>query len=164
MIESPHILCFIGSSGSGKTTLMEGVIEELSRRGYRVATIKHTHHSVELDQPGKDSWRHRKAGAKVSILSSPRGFGVFSEVDQELTLEELCKQFIHEVDLILVEGYKESNYPKILVAGDGRMDSFPGVKAVVSDKLLDPDALTFQPTDLKGICEFIEREFLGRRE
>lgn len=163
MDKGTPILCIVGPSGGGKTTLMEGLIRELSKRGYRVATIKHTHHVVELDQPGKDSWRHRQAGAAVSIISSPGSVAVFSEVEQELTVEELCSRFIHDVDLILAEGYKGSGYPKMVVVGNEGWDpaDWTGVKAVVSNQRLDLDVPVFQASDVTRIATFLEYEFLG---
>lgn len=175
MDKDTPILCIVGPSGSGKTTLMEGLIQELSNRGYRVATIKRTHHAVELDQPGKDSWRHRKAGAKVSVLSSPKAMAVFTEVEQELTVDELCRRFIQSasggVDLILVEGYKDSHYPKIVVVGKEGWDvaSVTGVKAVVSDQRLDlpacadRDVPVFSSAAVAEIATYLEEAFLRKR-
>ncbi len=164
MVKDVPILCIVGPSGSGKTTLMEGLIKELSKQGYRVATIKHSHHTVELDQPGKDTWRHRQAGATLSIISSPGTVAVFGEVERELTVEELCTRFIHGVDLVLAEGYKGSNYPKIAVVGNGKWDEadWTGVKAVISDQPLDVNVPAFRQTDVMGIATFLEDEFLSR--
>lgn len=166
MVRGVPILCIVGPSGSGKTTLMEGMIKELSRRGYRVATIKHTHHAVELDQPGKDSWRHRQAGATLSIISSPEAIAIFGKVDRELTVEQLCTRFIHDVDLILVEGYKGSGYPKIVVLGNGSLDETTreGVKAIVSHQWLKVDVPQFQPSDVMGIVTFLENMFWATNE
>lgn len=166
MTHAPPILCIVGPSGSGKTTLMEGLIREMSKRGYRVATIKHAHHTVELDQPGKDSWRHRQAGATLSIISSPGSVAVFGKADQELTVEDLCYRFIRDVDLILVEGYKGSGHPKIVVVGGGKRDAsdWTEVKAVVSGQPLNPplaeDVPVFWPEDVAGMVTFLENEFL----
>lgn len=158
------VLCVVGPSGSGKTTLMEGLIKELSRRGYRVATIKHAHHPVELDQRGKDTWRHRQAGAAVSVISSGSTVAVFSEEKRELAIEDLRARFIHDADLILAEGYKDSNCPKIVVVGNGRWSAadWIGVKAVVSDRHLDVDVPVFHRSDVTGIVRFLEHEFLER--
>ncbi len=151
----------------------QGLIRELSKRGYRVATIKHTHHAVDPDQPGKDSWRHRKAGAKVSVLSSPKAMAVFTEVEQELTVDELYRRFIQPasggVDLVLAEGYKDSHYPKIVVIHDESWNGkdWTGVRAVVYnspvqvDPRLDPGVPIFKPGDIQGICRFLESEFLN---
>ncbi len=159
----PPVLCVVGPSNNGKTMLMEGLIKELSKRGYRVATIKRTHHAVELDHPGKDSWRHRKAGATLSIISSRGLVGAFSEVEQELSIEELRDRFIHEADLILAEGYKDTNYPKMMVVGDRGWDKVKSdsVKVVVSDQRLDLDIPIFHPSDVVKMATFLEHEFLS---
>lgn len=167
MADGTPILCIVGPSGSGKTTLMEGLIGELSKRGYRIATIKHTHHRMELDQREKDSWRHRQAGAKVSVLSSRGRVAVCSELERELTAEELRGRFIHDVDLILVEGYKSSRSPKIVVVGKGGWDasalggSLTGIRAIVSDQRLDADVPVFRSADVTGIITFLEDKFLS---
>lgn len=171
MDKDTPILCIVGPSGSGKTTLMEGLIQELSNRGYRVATIKRTHHAVELDQPGKDSWRHRKAGATLAIICSPGSVAVFSDVEQELTVDELYRRFIQEADLILAEGYKDSHYPKIVVVGKEGWDvaSVTGVKAVVSDQRLDLPACAdrgvpvFSSAAVAEIATYLEEAFLRKR-
>jgi molybdopterin-guanine dinucleotide biosynthesis protein B len=145
---------------------MEGLINELSKRGYRVATIKHSHHTVELDQRGKDTWRHQQAGATLSIISSPGAVAVFGKADRELTVEELCTMFIHDVDLILAEGYKGSNYPKIVVVDNEKVDmaGWVEVKAIVSHQPLDISVPVFRPTDVMGIVKFLIDKFLGRRD
>lgn len=166
MAEGAPMVCIAGPSGSGKTTLMEELIRELSRRGYRVATIKHTHHAVELDQPGKDSWRHRQAGATVSVVVSRRSVAIFGDLERELTVEELSGRFIHQADLILAEGYKSGGTPKIVVVGDGAWDAaeWTGVKAVVSARRINAGVPVFPPTDVKAVASFLEHEFLGRRK
>ncbi len=163
MVKEVPVLCIVGPSRSGKTTLMEALIKELSSRGYRVATIKHSHHTVELDQPGKDSWRHRQAGAILSIFASPRSVAVFSDLEQELTLEELCVRFIHQADIVLVEGYKSTSYPKLLVLGDGRWNEmeWEGVTAIVSVQNICVNVPVFRPDDVAGMVTFLADKFLG---
>ncbi len=166
------VLCVVGRSDSGKTTLMEGLIKELSKRGHRVATIKRTHHAVELDQPGKDSWRHRKAGATLSIISSRGIVGVFSDVEKELSIEELRDRFIHRVDLILAEGYKDSDYPKMMVVGQKGWDAVKtdSIKVVVSGlpaqagQRLDLDVPVFRPSDVVKIVTFLEQVLLSHQK
>ncbi|HUU81381.1 MAG TPA: molybdopterin-guanine dinucleotide biosynthesis protein B, partial [Acidobacteriota bacterium] len=88
-VKNLPIVLFVGSSGSGKTTLLEKLIPELTRRGLRVGTIKHDVHGFEMDQPGKDSWRHKHAGALASIISSPHQIGEVMDVDHDHSLDEL---------------------------------------------------------------------------
>lgn len=166
MAKPAPILCIVGASESGKTTLMEGLIRELSKRGCRVATIKHTHHTVELDQPGKDSWRHRRAGAALSIVCTQGLVAVFSEIKEALTVEEVRSRFIRRADLILIEGFKDSGHPKVVVVGHGTWNAaeWTDVRAIVSDRPLDADIPVFRRNDTAGIIAFLEREFLPRRK
>jgi molybdopterin-guanine dinucleotide biosynthesis adapter protein len=105
---------FAGYSGSGKTTLIEKVIPELIASGVRVSLIKHAHHSFDIDKPGKDSYRHREAGAHEVLIASSQRWVLMHELReaQEPSLDDLLKQF-STCDLILVEGYKFSSVPKI---------------------------------------------------
>jgi molybdopterin-guanine dinucleotide biosynthesis adapter protein len=105
---------FAGYSGSGKTTLIEKVIPELIASGVRVSLIKHAHHSFDIDKPGKDSYRHREAGAHEVLIASSQRWVLMHELRevQEPSLDDLLKQF-SACDLILVEGYKFSSVPKI---------------------------------------------------
>lgn len=116
------IFCFSGWKDSGKTSLMESVIQCLARRGYRVAAIKHAHHDFDIDKPGKDSYRHRQAGARQVIVSSARRWALMSENEEgrEQDLFVLAGR-LAPADIILAEGYKEVPYPKLQVlrAGSG---------------------------------------------
>lgn len=157
------ILCVVGSSNSGKTNLVEELIKELSKKGYQVGSIKHTHHKFEPDRPGKDSWRHRKAGSKISMICSRRAFAIFSDWEQELSVEEIGSRFFHDVDLILVEGYKNSRYPKIVVAGKNRWDptQWNNVKAMVSNQTQKTEVVVFKPREIKKIVQYFEEEILA---
>ncbi|MEW6439483.1 MAG: molybdopterin-guanine dinucleotide biosynthesis protein B [bacterium] len=112
---SAPVVCIVGRSNSGKTTLIERLIPVLVRKGYRLATVKHDVHGFEIDREGKDSWRHRQAGASTVILSSPARIAVVREVGQELDLEQIRSAWAREVDLLLTEGYKRSPFPKVEV-------------------------------------------------
>ncbi len=109
------IISIVGTSNSGKTTLIEKLVPELVRRGYRVATIKHDVHGFEVDREGKDSWRHKKAGAHTVVISSPTKLAMIRDVDHDAELVELRDRYIRDVDLILSEGYKRNDQPKIEV-------------------------------------------------
>jgi molybdopterin-guanine dinucleotide biosynthesis protein MobB len=106
-----------GWKNSGKTTLMERLVAEISARGIAVSTIKHAHHNVDVDQPGKDSYRHRQAGAREVILASANRWALMHELrgEPEPTLEQLLAH-IAPVDLVLIEGYKREAHPKIEAA------------------------------------------------
>src|SRR6266536_1881029 len=84
----PPILCFVGRSNSGKTTLIERVIPELVKEGYCLATIKHAGHGFNLDTEGKDSWRHKRAGAGTVIVTSKGSLAMFTDVEEEVSVEE----------------------------------------------------------------------------
>ncbi len=112
-----NVVCFAGYSGSGKTTLVEGVIGALKLRGLRVSVVKHAHHKFDIDHPGKDTWRHREAGAFEVIAVSDRRMALMREFEQpaQLTVHQLIAELDHGVDWVLVEGFKQSDLPKVEV-------------------------------------------------
>ena len=107
---------FAGYSGSGKTSLIEQVIPALTQRGLKVSVLKHAHHSFDIDQPGKDSFRHREAGASEVMLVSEKRWVIMHEArgKSEPTMEEMLARF-EDCDVVLVEGYKFGALPKIEV-------------------------------------------------
>lgn len=111
-----RIFGLAGWSGSGKTTLLTGIIPELTARGFTVSTIKHAHHEFDIDRPGKDSWRHRRAGAHEVMVASSRRWALMHELRDhpEPSLGELVTR-MSPVDLLLVEGFKHHPHPKIEV-------------------------------------------------
>ncbi len=112
-----RVVGFAGYSGSGKTTLVEQVIRALRQRGVRVSVIKHAHHQFDVDQPGKDSWRHREAGAFEVLVASNRRLVLQREYEHtaEPQVHHLLAQVYDGVDWVLVEGFKHSDLPKIEV-------------------------------------------------
>jgi molybdopterin-guanine dinucleotide biosynthesis protein MobB len=109
-----RIYGIVGWKNSGKTTLMSQVIAEITARGISVSAIKHTHHAVDLDRPGKDTFRHREAGASQVALASSARWAVMTELREapEPTLDELAAK-LEPVDLVLVEGFKKHGHPKV---------------------------------------------------
>ncbi len=164
------IVSVVGKSGIGKTTLIEKLLPELTRRGYRIATVKHDVHGFEVDQEGKDSWRHKKAGAHTVVISSPQKMALIRDVETDLTLEEIREKFIQDVDLILSEGYKRDVQPKIEVfrRGDDRellCTQEDHLIAIVSDQAFEMGVPSFFLDDIKGLADFIEKKFLtAKRE
>lgn len=164
------VICFVGPSNSGKTTLIEKVIRSLSKRGYRIATVKHTHKRFEMDAEGKDSWRHRSAGAKTVILSSASQFAVFSDTERELTVEDVLEKWVHDADILIVEGFKRDKYPKIEVhrggasmgssSGEFRCLTDPSIVALASEDPADVPVPRYDINDAEGITDFIEKRFL----
>src|SRR5438876_5546754 len=111
-----RIFGLAGWSGSGKTTLMTALIAEFISRGIAVSTIKHAHHSFDIDQPGKDSWRHRQAGAREVMVASGHRWALMHELrgDTEPSLDELVMR-LGPVDVLIVEGFKRHPHPKLEV-------------------------------------------------
>lgn len=111
------VIGFAGYSGSGKTTLVERLIPALRLRGQRVSVVKHAHHKFDIDHPGKDTWRHREAGAFEVVVASNRRLALMREFEQpaELTVHQLIAELYDGVDWVLVEGFKDSDLLKIEV-------------------------------------------------
>ena len=157
-----QIFGLAGWSGSGKTTLMTALIPELVSRGVTVSTIKHAHHSFDVDQPGKDSWRHRQAGAHEVMISSQHRWALMHELRgaSEPPLDELVRRMT-PVDLLLVEGFKRYPHPKIEVyrASLGKPllhPDDPFVVAIASDVGLPDFSLPCLPLhDASVIATFI---------
>jgi molybdopterin-guanine dinucleotide biosynthesis adapter protein len=143
---------------------MEKLIQELSRRGYRLAAVKHhSHPGFEIDTPGKDSWRFAQAGSQQVVITAPDKFATYRKLDHELSLDEIANE-IRDVDLILVEGYKRSNKPSIEVVraanGYELIGSTDQLIAVASDVRMDTGVPHFELDDIQGIVEFIVERFL----
>lgn len=160
------IVSIVGKSNSGKTTLIEKLIVELTRRGWRVATIKHNRHGFEVDHEGKDSWRHRKAGAVATVLASPAQIAVIADAPQDYELSEIAGLFIRNADLILAEGYKGNPHPKIEVfRTDLRRERLCGpgdnLLALAGDQPIPAEVPCFDRDDATGIADLIERRFLN---
>ena len=109
------VISVVGRSNSGKTTLIVKLVKELKSRGYKVATIKHSHHHFELDTEGKDSWLHTQAGADAVVVASQNMMGIMRQSSKELPLMEIINTYLQDMDIIVVEGYKTEAIPKIEV-------------------------------------------------
>jgi molybdopterin-guanine dinucleotide biosynthesis protein B len=156
---APSILCFAGRSNSGKTTLIERVIPALTRAGYRVATVKHAGHGFELDTEGKDSWRHKQAGASAVVVLSKGSMAMFADVSEEMKVEEVRDKFLDsQIDLIIAEGWKSEGYPKIAVVREELSElntSLDGLMAIVSMKPITASVPCFDRDDIEGIANLI---------
>lgn len=111
----PAVFSIVGHSGAGKTTLVEKLVRELTARGLRIATIKHAHHKVVLDTPGKDSYRYKEAGAVMSMLVTTTQLQVVADATEGREPEQLAQRFLGEADLVLAEGFSQCATPKIEV-------------------------------------------------
>jgi molybdopterin-guanine dinucleotide biosynthesis protein B len=156
---SPPVVCIVGNSGSGKTTFIERLIPELKRRGLKVGTLKHDVHGFEMDKPGKDSWRHKQAGASTTIISSSQKIGIVMDVDHDYKPDELLTLF-SDMDIVLAEGYKRTNRPKLEIfraeiAKEPLSKEDKSLLAIVSDTTVDLDAPRFSTKDIKGVTDFL---------
>ena len=145
------VVGFCGYSGSGKTTLVEKLIPALKMRGLRVSVVKHAHHRFDIDHPGKDSFRHREAGALEVVVASPQRLALLREFEQpcELTVHQLIAELNPGVDWVLVEGFREADLRKIEVwrAATGKPALYPNDDFVVAIATDSPSELP-TPTDL----------------
>jgi len=163
------IVSIVGKSDSGKTTFIEKLVPELTRRGYRVATVKHDVHGFEVDREGKDSWRHKQAGAHTVVISSPEKVALIRDVDRDLTLAEIREKFIQDVDLIVSEGFKKDVQPKIEIFRKEKHKKLLCTKednliAIVSDKRFRVGVSCFFLDDVRGVADFIEKRYLQTRK
>lgn len=130
------VAAFAGYSGAGKTTLIERLIPLLKARGLRVSVVKHAHHRFDIDRPGKDSWRHREAGAYEVVIASRQRLALMREFEheQELTVHELIAELSQDVDWVLVEGFRASDLPKIEVwrAAAGKEVLYPDDPRIIA--------------------------------
>jgi molybdopterin-guanine dinucleotide biosynthesis protein B len=159
----PPVISVVGTSGVGKTCLLERLIPEFTQRGFKVGTIKHHMHRFEMDKPGKDSWRHMQAGAAATMISSPNRIGMVMNVDHDHSPNELGA-FLCNVDIILTEGYKRGDNPKIEVFSS-RVHKAPLCKgdvhllAVVSDTTVNLDVPQFSMHEIEGLADLVIDRF-----
>jgi molybdopterin-guanine dinucleotide biosynthesis protein MobB len=153
-----------GWKNTGKTTLTERLVAELTGQGLRVSTVKHAHHATEVDHPGRDSYRHREAGAGQVLVASPVRWALMTELRgaEEPPLDQLLAR-LDPCDLVLIEGYKAAPHPKIETHREaaGRALLAPAnstIRAIASDGAPDSDLPLFALDDVAGIAAFIRRE------
>lgn len=160
---SVPIVSVVGRSNVGKTTFVEKLIRELKRRGYRVGTIKHYKHEFEIDEPGKDSWRHAQAGSDVAVISSPHKMALVRRLDAELPLDDIIAAML-PVDIILTEGYKHAEKPKIEVfrrAVVSELVCAPNeLIAIVTDQPFAVPVPQFDLDDVSGVADLLESKYL----
>jgi len=159
----PPVVSIVGKSKSGKTTLIEKLIGELKSRGYQVATIKHTHHSLSFNEPHKDSWRHIQAGSEATALASPSEIVLVKPLAQNLTINEAAHLLGEDYDIVLTEGFKLGDAPKIEVHRKEIGPPFGDTKkliAIATDEPLETKTRQFSLEDVKGLADLLEEGFI----
>jgi len=158
------VIGIVGWSGAGKTTFLVNLIAELKRRGYRVATIKHSRHAdVRVDVPGSDTWRHAEAGSDLVVLATPRRLAILEQLEESLSLEEVLSR-VHGVDIILVEGYKFAHIPKVEISrkerGEKLLSPQEELIALVTDQVWELPVPQFNLDDAAGVADLLKGRFL----
>lgn len=157
------LLGFIGNSNSGKTTLLTALIATLTATGLKIGAVKHHHRSFTIDHEGKDSQRFTVAGARKTIITGPEQTALIEQTHKQLSLDELTTTYLQDLDLILVEGFKQIQIPKIevqrqaldlpLLSRGNYHD--PNLIAVISDQVQTLDVPLFAPHEISAINTFI---------
>ena len=164
---APPIVSFISRKNSGKTTLLEKLIPLLVRRGYKLGIIKHDTHGFDIDHPGKDSWRHKQAGAATVAISCPWKLSLIKDVEKEMSLERIAAEFFPDVDLVITEGYKKARKPQIEVFRTAiapmpmcATQKNPHLIGLVSDKMMDLGVPCIDLEAVESLADFLENRFL----
>ena len=157
------VISMVGKSGVGKTTALERVIREVKRRGYRVGTVKHDTHGFDVDRPGKDSWRHAEAGSDAVVISGPRKMALIRQLESEIPLDDIVP-LMGDLDLIITEGYKKGDKPKIEITRRERGTELlcrPGeLIGIMADYPVDMPVPQFALEDAAGVVDLLETLYL----
>ena len=159
-----NIITIVGKSDSGKTTLLEKLISILAERGYKIGTVKHAHSGFQMDMEGKDSWRHRNAGADATLLVTDSSVAL---VKNDISPDrDKMQQYLDGMDLILAEGFKRHSLPKIEVFRTGSGHKAPifladnTLIAFVTDSDYKSEVPVFGLEEVVGLADFIEQNYL----
>ena len=159
------VIAIVGKSGVGKTVIMEKLIAEFKARGYRVATVKHAHQTIDLDAPGKDTWRYSQAGSDVVAISSPLQVTIFNKLDHEPALDETIRLLGDGYDIILAEGFKDTRAPKIEVCPTGKTADLvcneSDLCAIIARVRKKGKKPIFGREEITGIADFIEHDIIA---
>ena len=163
----PPIISIVGKSNSGKTTFLEKLIPELKKKGYKIGIVKHSHHGIDIDKEGKDSWRHQKAGADSVIVVSSEKLAMVKKTEVEISLDEL-QEYFSDMDIVITEGYKKESKPKIeIYRGEVHKKTLCGVGdnlvAIVTDSIISTDVPVFGANCFKEVACFIENTFIIKK-
>lgn len=165
----PPIISIISKKRSGKTTLLEKLIPELKQRGYRVGVVKHDTHGFDIDHEGKDTYRHKAAGAEAVLISSPWKISLIQDVPEELSLDQIVSRYLNDYDLVLTEGYKKAHKAAVEVFRSAahqtplytKGDTHPLI-AIMSDIPVDLGVPNFDIDAIGTLADLIEKQFLAR--
>ena len=162
----PPIISVIGKKKSGKTTLLEKLIPAMTARGYRVGTVKHDTHGFDIDHEGKDSWRHKTAGAEAVLISSPWKLSLIKDTGSDRPLGELVSDYMADMDLVLTEGYNKADMPQVEVFRSTAHKTPLNVQgtigslfALMSDTPLGLGVPNFDINDIDSLADLIETKF-----
>jgi molybdopterin-guanine dinucleotide biosynthesis protein B len=167
------VICFVGVSDCGKTTLLEKVIPLLKNKSYHVGVVKNDTHGFDVDKEGKDTYRHKQAGAKAVLISGPDQFAIISDTDRFLTLEDFTFLMGDKVDIILTEGFKSSDKPKIEIFLDGVSSDIlckndPALIGIATNNMDRVKKLTdktiFDMNNPEQIADFIEDHYILKKK
>ena len=157
------VISVSGKSGSGKTALLKKIIPILVKKGYKVGAIKHTHHDFGIDKRGKDSWAYRRAGAKSVVIASSDRIAFVRELSNEVPVKEIISQLFNDSDIILMEGYKKEDFPRIAVIGKNSKEEIDRtflnssfLLLIVSEEPLDTSVPVYKPNNANEIADLIE--------
>ena len=158
------VIGIVGWKDVGKTFVVTEIIKLLVQKGYKVGSIKHAHHNFDIDQPGTDSFKHRKSGSSEVIISSSKRWAKIIENNskKEKKLNELLKEF-NDIDVAIVEGFKKENHPKIEIINKSSSTMNKDIKnviAIVSDDIIDFNIPVFKKNDVESLTQFIIDKFL----
>ena len=159
---SHRIISITGRSGSGKTTLIEKLIVYYNSIGEQVSVIKSMRHDFETDPAGKDTYRYRESGARASLITNGKKFALISKIDAgDENPTDLAIRYFNKSDIIIIEGFKQGDFKKIEVIGDGAEAPLfmedPGIKILVTDKSFDTSLPIYKRDDIPGIIKAIDQ-------
>ena len=159
----PPVFCLVGTSNSGKTTLMTRLIKIFKQRGLRVGTIKHHPHAFDIDHEGKDSWLHQQAGADAIVITTPSQTALIRKTREQLDPREIISHDLGNMDIVLIEGFKHSSFPKIEVHRQAQRPDLicrgdvhdPHLIAIASDRSWECDVPVFPLNAVDQLADFI---------
>lgn len=164
------VISIVGSVKSGKTFFIENLVVEMKRRKYKVAAMKHTSHSFEFDQPGKDSYLLKECGSDAGGIFSSDRIALVKDFKGEENILKLAFDYFYDMDLVLIEGYRKAKLPKILILSstdaDKEIEKFERdqITAVVGEKEISTDLNYFGKYEIKKVADFIEENFIKTRK